>query len=173
MAQPVGRAQRRWAIRACMRWKIRRPDALYVEPGVSNASSTSDRQTGDISASQPTDTDRRHRYADAPLRFMERRSALALSSRAPRGRGVATPSRDRLSEPDVFSKSIRSSHRYPESRRPAASGLMFEPSDVGHAAPKTFISIPRPKHRDVRRRGQYQPCNQRAGCSAMTADRAA
>ena len=67
-------------------------DALYVEPGVSNATSTSD--TGipvKISASQPADDGARHQRADARLYTIswDDESALALifSETAQRGRG--------------------------------------------------------------------------------------
>ena len=67
-------------------------DALYVEPGVSNASSTSDTGTPvTISASQPADDDAPSSAADARLYTIswDGDSALRLDllGHAPRGRG--------------------------------------------------------------------------------------
>lgn len=119
-------------------------DALYVEPGVSNASSTSD--TGKpvtISASQPADAN-----TDAPSSAAEARlytiswdgdSALALIFSGTRHEGAAiaaaiaraepaSESEPSVSEPDVFE---------PAESEPDVS----EPSDVGHANAEDLAAI--------------------------------
>ncbi|WP_156438527.1 PAS domain-containing sensor histidine kinase, partial [Bradyrhizobium valentinum] len=107
-------------------------DALYVEPGASNASSTSD--TGrpvTISASMPADADAQSSAADARLYTIswDGDSALALIFSGTRHEGAAIAAAiaraEPASAPDVFE---------PE---PDAS----EPSDVGHANAEDLAAI--------------------------------
>ena len=117
-------------------------DALYVEPGVSNASSTSD--TGrpvTISASQPTDADALSASADARLYTIAwdgdsalalifsgtRHESAAIAAAIARGEPVSEPE-PAVSEPDVSE---------PEVSEPDAS----EPSDVGHASAEDLAAI--------------------------------
>ncbi|MCK1514161.1 PAS domain-containing protein [Bradyrhizobium sp. 190] len=116
-------------------------DALYVEPGVSNASSTSD--TGKpvtISASQPADADTPAAAADARLYTIswDGDSALALIFSGTRHEGAAiaaaiaraepvSVSEPAVSEPDVFASVSE----------PDAP----EPSDVGHANAEDLAAI--------------------------------
>ena len=90
-------------------------DALYVEPGVSNASSTSD--TGKpvtISASQPADADTLSASADARLYTIswDGDSALALIFSGTRHEGAAIAAAiaraEPASEPDVSNRRYRS-----------------------------------------------------------------
>jgi PAS domain S-box-containing protein len=117
-------------------------DALYVEPGVSNASSTSD--TGKpvtISASQPTDTDAPSSAADARLYTISWNgdSALALIFSGTRHEGAAIAAAiaraEPASEPDVFEPSV--SEPEPAVSEPDVS----EPSDVGHANAEDLAAI--------------------------------
>jgi PAS domain S-box-containing protein len=117
-------------------------DALYVEPGVSNASSTSD--TGKpvtISASQPTDTDALSSAADARLYTISWNgdSALALIFSGTRHEGAAIAAAvaraEPASEPDVFEPSV--SEPEPAVSEPDVS----EPSDVGHANAEDLAAI--------------------------------
>lgn len=119
-------------------------DALYVEPGVSNASSTSD--TGKpvtISASQPADADTPAAAADARLYTIswDGDSALALIFSGTRHEGAAIAAaiaraepvsefEPVVSEPDVFGSE-------PEVSEPD----VFEPSDVGHANAEDLAAI--------------------------------
>ena len=109
-------------------------DALYVEPGTSNASSTSD--TGrpvTISASQPEDADK-----DAPSSAADARlytiswdgnSALALIFSGTRHEGAAIAAAISQAEPVAG----------PDVSEPAISDT--EPSDVGHANAEDLAAI--------------------------------
>ena len=113
-------------------------DALYVEPGVSNASSTSD--TGKpvtISASQPTDTDAPSSAADARLYTISWNgdSALALIFSGTRHEGAAIAAAIARAEPDVFEPAVSESE--PSASEPDVS----EPSDVGHANAEDLAAI--------------------------------
>ena len=120
-------------------------DALYVEPGVSNASSTSD--TGKpvtISASQPTDADTPSAAADARLYTIswDGDSALALIFSGTRHEGAAIAAAiaraEPASEPDVSNRRYRSlTASEPAVSEPDAS----EPSDVGHANAEDLAAI--------------------------------
>jgi PAS domain S-box-containing protein len=117
-------------------------DALYVEPGTSNASSTSD--TGrpvTISASGPADADAPSSAAEARLYTIswDGDSALALIFSGTRHEGAAIAAaiaraepvsepEPLVSEPDVFEPSLS---------EPDAS----EPSDVGHANAEDLAAI--------------------------------
>jgi PAS domain S-box-containing protein len=105
-------------------------DALYVEPGVSNASSTSD--TGKpvtISGSQPADADTPPAAADARLYTIswDGDSALALIFSGTRHEGAAIAAAIARAEPVSE----------PEPSEPDAS----EPSDVGHANAEDLAAI--------------------------------
>ena len=117
-------------------------DALYVEPGVSNASSTSD--TGKpvtISASQPADADTPSAAADARLYTIswDGDSALALIFSGTRHEGAAIAAAiaraEPASEPDVSEPSVSE----PEVSEPSLS----EPdaADVGHANAEDLAAI--------------------------------
>jgi PAS domain S-box-containing protein len=108
-------------------------DALYVEPGTSNASSTSD--TGrpvTISASQPEDADAPSAAAEARLYTIswDGDSALALIFSGTQHESTAIAAAiaraEPASAPDVF-----------EPAEPDASG----PSDVGHANAEDLAAI--------------------------------
>jgi PAS domain S-box-containing protein len=105
-------------------------DALYVEPGVSNASSTSDAgKPVTISGSQPTDADTPPAAADARLYTIswDRDSALALifSSTRHESAAIAAAIAEPASEPE-----------------PAVSVPdVSEPSDVGHANAEDLAAI--------------------------------
>ncbi|MEH2520262.1 PAS domain S-box-containing protein [Bradyrhizobium sp. AZCC 1610] len=110
-------------------------DALYVEPGTSNASSTSD--TGrpvTISASGPADADAPSSAAEARLYTIswDGDSALALIFSGTRHEGAAIAAAiaraEPASEPDVFEPSVS---------EPDAS----ESSDVGHANAEDLAAI--------------------------------
>ena len=132
-------------------------DALYVEPGVSNASSTSD--TGKpvtISASGPADT--LSASADARLYTIswDGDSALALIFSSTRHEGAAIAAAiaraEPASEPDVFEPSVSE----PEGSEPALS----EPDASERRCRACQRRRPRRhprhhgrRHRDVRRRG--------------------
>jgi len=120
-------------------------DALYVEPGVSNASSTSD--TGKpvtISASQPTDADTLSASADARLYTIswDGDSALALIFSGTRHEGAAIAAAiaraEPASKPDVFEPSVSE----PDGSEPGVSEPdASEPSDVGHANAEELAAI--------------------------------
>jgi PAS domain S-box-containing protein len=101
-------------------------DALYVEPGVSNASSTSDTGTPvTISASQPSEADAPAAAADARLYTIswDGDSALALIfSGTPRESGA-------------IAAAISESSPVPQTNVPADTGApaVSEPSAAGHA----------------------------------------
>jgi len=127
-------------------------DALYVEPGVSNASSTSD--TGKpvtISASQPTDADTLSASADARLYTIswDGDSALALIFSGTRHEGAAIAAAiaraEPASEPDVFEPSVSEfepSVSEPDASEPEVSEPdASEPSDVGHANAEDLAAI--------------------------------
>src|SRR5206468_595524 len=110
-------------------------DALYVEPGTSNASSTSD--TGrpvTISASQPANADAPSSAAEARLYTIswDGDQALALIFSGTRHEGAAIAAAiaraEPASEPDVFEPSVS---------EPDGS----EPSDVGHANAEDLAAI--------------------------------
>jgi PAS domain S-box-containing protein len=114
-------------------------DALYVEPGVSNASSTSD--TGKpvtISASQPTDADTLSASADARLYTIswDGDSALALIFSGTRHEGAAIAAAIARAEP-VSEPEPEVSEAEPAVSEPDAS----EPSDVGHANAEDLAAI--------------------------------
>ncbi|MBT1513726.1 PAS domain S-box protein [Bradyrhizobium sp. SRL28] len=107
-------------------------DALYVEPGVSNASSTSD--TGKpvtISASQPADADTPAAAADARLYTIswDGDSALALIFSGTRHEGAAIAAAIARAEP------------VSEPEPAASEPDVFEPSDVGHANAEDLAAI--------------------------------
>jgi PAS domain S-box-containing protein len=107
-------------------------DALYVEPGISNASSTSD--TGKpvtISASQPADADTAPAAADARLYTIswDGDSALALIFSGTRHESAAIAAAIARAEPLSDSE--------PAVSEPDAS----EPSDVGHANAEDLAAI--------------------------------
>ena len=119
-------------------------DALYVEPGTSNASSTSD--TGKpvtISASQPADADTPSAAADARLYTIswDGDSALALIFSGTRHEGAAIAAAIARAEPvsdrtgGIRTGGIGSSE--PAVSEPDAS----EPSDVGHANAEDLAAI--------------------------------
>ena len=124
-------------------------DALYVEPGVSNASSTSD--TGrpvTISASQPANADAPSSAAEARLYTIswDGDSALALIFSGTRHEGAAiaaaiaraepvSEAEPAVSEPDVSEPEVSESE--PAVSEPDAS----EPSDVGHANAEDLAAI--------------------------------
>ena len=121
-------------------------DALYVEPGVSNASSTSD--TGKpvtISASQPADADTPPAAADARLYTIswDGDSALALIFSGTRHEGAAIAAAiaraEPVSEPEpaVSEPEPAVSESEPAVSEPDAS----EPSDVGHANAEDLAAI--------------------------------
>jgi PAS domain S-box-containing protein len=110
-------------------------DALYVEPGTSNASSTSD--TGrpvTISASQPDDADAPSSAAEARLYTIswDNDSALALIFSCTQHESAAIAAAiaraEPASEPDVFEPSLS---------EPDGS----EPSDVGHTNAEELAAI--------------------------------
>ena len=116
-------------------------DALYVEPGTSNASSTSD--TGKpvtISGSQPADADTPPAAADARLYTIswDGNSALALIFSGTRHEGAAIAAAiaraEPVSEPEPAVSERRSE---PAVSEPDAS----EPSDVGHANAEDLAAI--------------------------------
>jgi len=114
-------------------------DALYVEPGVSNASSTSD--TGKpvtISASQPTDADTPPAAADARLYTIswDGDSALALIFSGTRHESAALAAAIARAEP-VSETEPAVSEAEPTVSEPDAS----EPSDVGHANAEDLAAI--------------------------------
>ena len=117
-------------------------DALYVEPGTSNASSTSD--TGKpvtISGSQPADADTPPAAADARLYTIswDGDSALALIFSGTRHEGAAIAAAIARAEPvselDVSEPSV--SEAEPAVSEPDASEL----SDVGHANAEDLAAI--------------------------------
>ncbi|MBR1275598.1 PAS domain-containing protein [Bradyrhizobium sp. AUGA SZCCT0283] len=121
-------------------------DALYVEPGVSNASSTSD--TGKpvtISASQPTDADAPPAAADARLYTIswDGDSALALIFSGTRHESAAIAAAIARAEPvselepAVSEPEPAVSETEPAVSEPDAS----EPSDVGHANAEDLAAI--------------------------------
>ena len=121
-------------------------DALYVEPGVSNASSTSD--TGKpvtISASQPTDADTPPAAADARLYTIswDDNSALALIFSGTRHESAAIAAAIAQAEPGSEHEPAASepepavSESEPAVSEPDAS----EPSDVGHANAEDLAAI--------------------------------
>jgi PAS domain S-box-containing protein len=121
-------------------------DALYVEPGVSNASSTSD--TGKpvtISASQPTDADTPPAAADARLYTIswDGDSALALIFSVTRhesaalAAAIAQAEPASETEPAVSQAEPAVSEVEPAVSEPDAS----EPSDVGHANAEDLAAI--------------------------------
>ena len=121
-------------------------DALYVEPGVSNASSTSD--TGKpvtISASQPADADTPSAAADARLYTIswDGDSALALIFSGTRHEGAAIAAAIARAEPVSESEPAVSEPEPAVSEpEPAASEPdVFEPSDVGHANAEDLAAI--------------------------------
>ena len=110
-------------------------DALYVEPGASNASSTSD--TGrpvTISASGPADADAPSSAAEARLYTIswDGDSALALIFSGTQHEGAAIAAAIARAEPDRSPKSTE-----PEVSQPDVS----EPSDVGHANAEDLAAI--------------------------------
>ena len=114
-------------------------DALYVEPGVSNASSTSD--TGKpvtISASQPTDADTPSAAADARLYTIswDGNSALALIFSGTRHESAAIAAAIAQAEP-ASEPEPAVSEPEPAVSEPDAS----EPSDVGHANAEDLAAI--------------------------------
>ena len=124
-------------------------DALYVEPGASNGSSTSD--TGrpvTISASQPADADTPSSAADARLYTIswDGDSALALIFSGTRHEGaaiaaaIARPSRYR--SPNRRYRSSEPAVSEPDVSEPAVSEPdASEPSDVGHANAEELAAI--------------------------------
>ena len=117
-------------------------DALYVEPGVSNASSTSD--TGKpvtISASQPTDADTLSASADARLYTIswDGDSALALIFSGTRHEAAAIAAAiaraEPASKPDVSEPAVPE----PDASEPSVSKA--EPADVGHANAEDLAAI--------------------------------
>ena len=146
-------------------------DALYVEPGVSNASSTSD--TGKpvtISASQPADSRRcavigRRR---PPLHdFMGRRfgAGLDLLGHAPRGRGDRgrhRASRAGIDEPAVSEAEPAVSEPEPAVSEPRTGRCRA----CQRRRPRRHPRHHGRRHRDVRRRGQH-PCGQPQRRSAV------
>jgi PAS domain S-box-containing protein len=114
-------------------------DALYVEPGVSNASSTSD--TGKpvtISASQPTDADTPPAAADARLYTIswDGDSALALIFSGTRHESAAIAAAIARAEPVSESEPAVS---VPDDSAPEPDAS--EPSDVGHANAEDLAAI--------------------------------
>ena len=114
-------------------------DALYVEPGVSNASSTSD--TGKpvtISASQPADADTPSAAADARLYTIswDGDSALALIFSGTRHEGAAIAAAIARAEP-ASSRRLEPSVSEPAVSEPDVS----EPADVGHANAEDLAAI--------------------------------
>ena len=120
-------------------------DALYVEPGTSNASSTSD--TGrpvTISASQPADT-----AADAPSSAADARlytiswdgdSALALIFSGTRHEGAAIAAAIAQAEPvSMAASEAEPAVSEPEASEPAVSEP--EPADVAHANTEDLAAI--------------------------------
>ena len=117
-------------------------DALYVEPGASNACSTSD--TGKpvtISASQPGDT-----AADAPSSAADARlytiswdgdSALALIFSGTRHEGAAIAAAIAQAEP----VSMAASEAEPAVSEPEPAVSEPEPADVGHANTEDLAAI--------------------------------
>ncbi|MEH2611380.1 PAS domain-containing protein [Bradyrhizobium sp. AZCC 1693] len=131
-------------------------DALYVEPGSSNTSSTSD--TGrpvTISASQPTDADTLSASADARLYTIswDGDSALALIFSGTQHEGAAIAAAiaraEPASEPDVFEPSVSEFEPAVSEFEPAVSEFEpaapepdgSEPSDVGHANAEDLAAI--------------------------------
>jgi PAS domain S-box-containing protein len=134
-------------------------DALYVEPGVSNASSTSDGgKPVTISASGPADTDAPSSAADARLYTIswDGDSALALIFSGTRHEGAAiaaaiaqaepvsesepsvSESEPAVSEPDGSEPEVSEPDgSEPEVSEPDGS----EPSDVGHANAEELAAI--------------------------------
>ena len=123
-------------------------DALYVEPGTSNASSTSD--TGrpvTISASQPANADAPSSAAEARLYTIswDGDQALALIFSGTRHEGAAIAAAiaraEPASEPDVFEPSVSE----PDGSEPEVSEVSepdgSEPSDVGHANAEDLAAI--------------------------------
>jgi PAS domain S-box-containing protein len=131
-------------------------DALYVEPGTSNASSTSD--TGKpvtISASQPEDADAPSSAAEARLYTIswDGDSALALIFSGTQHESAAiaaaiaraepvSESEPAASEPDVFEPAVSEAEPAVSEAEPAASEPdVFEPADVGHANAEDLAAI--------------------------------
>ena len=121
-------------------------DALYVEPGVSNASSTSD--TGKpvtISASQPADADTPAAAADARLYTIswDGDSALALIFSGTRHEGAAIAAAIARAEPvSEAEPAVSVSEPAVLEAEPAVSEPdVFEPSDVGHANAEDLAAI--------------------------------
>jgi PAS domain S-box-containing protein len=117
-------------------------DALYVEPGVSNASSTSD--TGKpvtISASQPANADAPSSAAEARLYTIswDGDSALALIFSGTRHEGAAIAAAIARAEPVSEAEPAVSE---PDGSEPEVSEPdVFEPSDVGHANAEDLAAI--------------------------------
>ena len=119
-------------------------DALYVEPGVSNASSTSDTGTPvTISASQPADADAPPSAADARLYTIswDGDSALALIFSGTRHEGAAIAAAISQAEPVPMALST------PTSPKPSPDRDRPEPSTPATPTPKISppSSTPRPK----------------------------
>jgi PAS domain S-box-containing protein len=121
-------------------------DALYVEPGVSNASSTSD--TGKpvtISGSQPTDADTPPAAADARLYTIswDGDSALALIFSGTRHESAAIAAAiaraEPVSEPEPAVSEPEPAVSEPEP--PVLEPDDSEPSDVGHANAEDLAAI--------------------------------
>ncbi|WP_334477213.1 PAS domain-containing protein [Bradyrhizobium algeriense] len=115
-------------------------DALYVEPGTSNASSTSD--TGKpvtISASQPEDADAPSSAAEARLYTISWNgdSALALIFSGTQHESAAIAAAIARAEPVSESEPAASEPDVFEPSEPDAS----EPSDVGHANAEDLAAI--------------------------------
>jgi PAS domain S-box-containing protein len=124
-------------------------DALYVEPGVSNASSTSD--TGKpvtISASQPANADAPSSAAEARLYTIswDGDSALALIFSGTRHEGAAIAAAiaraEPVSEPEPSVSEAEPAVSEPDGSEPEVSAPdVFEPSDVGHANAEDLAAI--------------------------------
>jgi PAS domain S-box-containing protein len=121
-------------------------DALYVEPGVSNASSTSD--TGKpvtISASQPTDADTPPAAADARLYTIswDGDSALALIFSGTRHESAAIAAAvaraEPVSEHEPAVSKVEPAVSEPDVAAPERDAS--EPSDVGHANAEDLAAI--------------------------------
>jgi PAS domain-containing protein len=120
-------------------------DALYVEPGVSNASSTSD--TGrpvTISASQPADQDAPSSAADARLYTIswDGDSALALIFSGTQHEGAAIAAAIARAEPVVEPDVSEPVVSEPDVSEPVVSEPdVSEPSDVGRANAEELAAI--------------------------------
>src|SRR5439155_6498542 len=122
-------------------------DALYVEPGTSNASSTSD--TGrpvTISASQPEDADAPSSAAEARLYTIswDGDSALALIFSGTQHESAAIAAAiaraEPASEPDVFEPAVSEFEPAVSKLEPAEPDAS-EPPDIGHANAEDLAAI--------------------------------